>query len=482
MVDKVNGKYNSKKIIANYNEINDLLKQGVKPQKITSTDIREAIKKLANTSSADNTSSDTTAGHNLDVIGYKPVSTDTETTDAATDDYEANAGTSSNRSSSYRLGARHGNTRLIGEDSVMGDNSTKKSRTVKIGNTTINIPVTEKPNTEYINTTDGYIGDSAQAKRGDCYFLAEINSIRNTKEGQDLLHKNCKKNEDGSYTITLPGAQAIRESYGSDGKCQVTGTYTISKDALEKAGASSKYSKGDLEVVAFELAMEAYRAEMVQTNKAHGYNSRNETTAQGNVVGKKSSDYLSGGFMWDAGFILTGQKSEVFNSNKTRYNNVTPYKAGKYGYITREEMAKRTGADISMYEQKKYTAASTSTVSSYTKNEQAIDDMLNKYQGKEGEYALSFSVRVAKDGPDGTTKAGGGHALSVLKITGDTVYVSNPWYPDRVEPIPRNEFVKMCTSMQAMPVGASVSNPYKPVPNNGHINLDQLVNLFRKNK
>lgn len=454
--DRINSGYNSKKVISTYNEMNNLLKSGVKPKKITSTDIREAIKKLANSSSSEEVTSGTKAEPKLDNAENKAASTAEEDSEA-TWDYSGNR-TSSSGNKRYHLGDRIANTRRIDVDSVMGG-STGKTKPIKIGNTTINIPVKDAPTTSnYSNTTDGYIGDSAQAKRGDCYLLAEINSIRNTKEGQALLKKNCKKNKDGSYTVTLPGAQAIRQSYGANGNCQVTGTYSISKEALEKAGASNKYSNGDLEVVAFELAMEAYRAEMVQTNKANGDNRWNDTTAQGTVVGKRDTDYLSGGFMWDAGFILTGQKSEVFSANKNRYNSVTPYKAGQYGFITREEMAKRSGADISMYQKNKVSAAATSTVSSYTKNEQAIDNMLNKYQGKEGQYALSFSVRVAKNGPDGTTKAGGGHALSVLKITGDTVYVSNPWYPDKVEPIPRNEFVKMCTGMQAMPVSASASN------------------------
>lgn len=46
-------------------------------------------------------------------------------------------------------------------------------------------------------------------------------------------------NNDGSYTVTLPGALIIKQKYKTKGlPCHVTGRYHISKAALEKAGAS----------------------------------------------------------------------------------------------------------------------------------------------------------------------------------------------------------------------------------------------------
>ena len=353
-----------------------------------------------------------------------------------------------NYNTSYKLGSRSGNTRTIGTDQVL-------VKTPRTNNNGINSP--NGITTPFADTTDGYIGDSKQAKRGDCYLLAEVNAIRNTKNGQELLTKNCKKNKDGSYTVTLPGANKIREEYAKRGlPCEVTGSYTISAEALEKAVLSDAYSKGDLEVVAYELAVEAYRAEMSITVGKNGKNGVKQTDAESNVNYNgfgKNGDVLSGGRTFDAGFLLTGNKSEVFEGSQKRYNRVKPYKDGKYGYITREEMARRTGADISMYENSKdgKVKAGVSEVSHYTQNEQAINSMLSKYEGKEGDYAITFGVRVAQNGPDGTTKAGGGHALNVLKITKDTVYVANPWHPDKIEPIPRSEFVKMTTTLSALP-------------------------------
>ncbi|MGN1154283.1 MAG: hypothetical protein ACI4S3_09660 [Candidatus Gastranaerophilaceae bacterium] len=388
------------------------------------------------------------------------------------------------KNKTYQMGQRRENTRIIGTSQVLEDGFGSGTVNLNLNGRILTLPSGNSDVTPYADTTDGYIGDSKQNRRGDCYFLAEINAIRNTKNGQAMLTQNCKKNDNGSYTITLPGAQKIRKEYTKKGlKCEVTGTYIISKEALDKAGKSTKYSKGDLEVVAFELAMEAFRAEMYITNKQNGNTQYNDFTAEGQTIsfGKgKKGDILSGGQTWDAGFILTGQKSDVYfgYDDKKHMQNLKLYNDGKYGYITREEMAQRTGADISMYSAK---AITNSEISHLSKKEQSINQMLDKYTGKEGEYAITFGVKVASKGPDGATVAGGGHALTVVKITDDTVYVSNPWHPDKIEPIPRNDFIKMCTSLQAMPTGTTSSAPTQEQHSNLRINdLVRFIQRYNK--
>lgn len=374
----------------------------------------------------------------------------------------------------YRMGRSNGKVREIPAGSVMAEN--KPPKTINIGGVQLTVQTNSAGQpSRYSNTTDNYIGDTSQGRRGDCYLLAEINAIRNTKDGQKVLTQNLKKNNDGSYTVKLPGALKVRRQYEAKGlPCEVTGTYHISKAALDKAGNSEYYSNGDLEVVAFELAMEAFRAEMYMTNKQNGTVGRFgtvESTISPQNIRDNNGDLLRGGFTHDAGFVLTGQKSNVFYAKKDRYENVTPYKAGKYGYISREEMARRTNADISMYSEK--AGIGISEFSHYTSNEQAINSMLNEYQGKEGQYALTFGVRVAKDGPDGSTYAGDGHAIAVVKITRDTVYIANSWDSDQIEPIPRNEFIKMTTSLVATPIKAPSTGSQKP-------NNPQYINALRK--
>lgn len=90
-----------------------------------------------------------------------------------------------------------------------------------------------------------------------------------------------------------------------------------------------------------------------------------------------------------------------------------------------------------------------SEVSNITYNDSDLDKMLNKYGGHEGKYTMKVTVIVAKNGPDGATKAGGRHSINVVGVTEDTVYIENSWHPDKIEPIPRREFEKMAIGLTA---------------------------------
>lgn len=363
-------------------------------------------------------------------------------------EYETAKGTETKPTYNYTLGPRKGNVRIVGSDSISMPQATNSNAAYTLSNIAGLINTRQNAN-HVANTNDGVFNSSAQGRRGDCYLLAEINAIRNTKAGQAVLKNNIKYNSDKSITVTLPGAVKIRQQYAKEGKkCEVTGTYRITQDALKKAAglAGQSYSKGDLDVIALEIAVENFRAEMVKTNKLNGNQNQGGLTAESAVSHvSNGSDYLYGGQTYDAGFLLTGNKSAVYHSNTQKYDNVTPYKTGQYGYITRAEMMSETTSTEN--------TKSVSEVSRYTQKEGELNKMLDQYSGHENDYALTFSVRVAEDGPDGFTKAGNGHALTVVKITQDTVYVANPWFPDKIEPIPRDKFLKMTTGFTATPVG-----------------------------
>lgn len=374
----------------------------------------------------------------------------------------------------YKLGPREGNTRIIGPDSISTRRQTDLSILLnkfnnanpiqgKIDLTKIKLPKIN--NNNHLNP-DGSVGTFKQGQRGDCYFLAEINAIKNTKDGQKLLDQNVKYNaEEGTYTVTLPGAVKMRQAYKKDGlgdKCEITGTYTITKDALEKAKklAGDSYSAGDIEVIALEIAMENYRAELAITNKNTGNVQNSRFTAEG-AGASNTQDLLAGGHTYDAGFILTGQKSEVyFNSNKMQKPDKL-YTAGEYGFITEEEMNAQNRFISSRLTYN--TAKGMSEVTSVTSNNAALTHKLDKYQGKEDKYALTCYVTCAKKGDDGVTQAGGGHAVTILKITDDVVYVQNPWYDPKdsnkkgktIEPIPRADFEKMASGFVAQDMNAS---------------------------
>lgn len=370
----------------------------------------------------------------------------------------------------YELGPREGNTRIITPDSVATVNSNSSvspTQRQEMGNVLNYLRNHHNPSSNNnprinsngnTNVADGYIGSSQQARfRGNCYFLAEVNAIRNLDNGQQLLNDLVKPQSDGSYTVTLPGAVKIRQDYAARGlRCEVTGTYHISAAAVRKAVANSgmTYSKGEFEVLLLELAMESYRAEMVKTNQLNGNRQNGPRTAESSVQSaqnRRNNDYLSSGFSYDAAFLLTGKKSDIYNSDAKR-RNLLRYQDGKYGYISHEEMARRTGADISMYNKK-----CVSEVSSTTSSEAGLRGMLNKYQGHENEYALTCYVQVQKG--DEATPNDGYHALTVVKITADTVYCANPWHPDKIEPIPRRDFEKMVYGFEAVDLRNAGSRP-----------------------
>lgn len=164
----------------------------------------------------------------------------------------------------YRMGPREGNTRIVGAENI----STK----ITSGRTSLSGLVSNMNQNPALASPDGYFGSSIQGRRGDCYLLAEINAIRHTDHGQEILNKNVKANDDGSITVTLPGAVAIRNQYikeGKGAKCEITGVYHITASAVAKARsqAGKAYSKGDIEIIALEIAMENYHAEMVKTKQ-----------------------------------------------------------------------------------------------------------------------------------------------------------------------------------------------------------------------
>ena len=308
----------------------------------------------------------------------------------------------SNQVFSYQLGPREGNTRIVGKDSVSTNMSASLSMIFSHSEATNNTP----SRTGKVSSSDGIVGSSIQGKRGDCFYLAEINAIRNTQGGQVILNNNIHKNRDGSVTVTLPGAIKIRQEYAAKGmKCEVTGTYHITAEAIAKAEklAGKSFSKNDMDTICLEIALENYR-------------------------------------------ILTGKKSDVYYNGK-KYDNVQRYTDGQYGYITKEEMLKQTTfANAGMH------AKGVSEINNLGKEEKDLYNMLNKYQGHESEFAITCSVRVKKKGADGVTPQDAGHAITVVKITADTIYVSNPWHPDKIEPIPRKEFIQMAYGMSAMQV------------------------------
>ncbi|MBQ7450149.1 hypothetical protein IJS77_01935 [bacterium] len=330
----------------------------------------------------------------------------------------------------YPLGKLENGERIIDSDCVM-----ESSRPIN--------PNYLRPNQEMVenNTiTNGEINNFIQGgQRGDCYLLASLYALKTSEKGKDYI-KNCVKyNDDGSVTVTLPGALKVKENADEDDPSRnyVTGVYRISKEALEKADkqAGKTYAYGDRDVRIMELAFEAYRAEAMISNYVNGNVVAPDEA--GNTGGGNRRDTLSAGSSFDAIYIITGKPSELYQNPQKR-NTAKLYISGEYGYVGDKKFAKEN-----MLSASKYAKKSIKEVTNTYDKDSDLQRLLDKYSGKEKDYAISVSVICGMKDRNGRIFKGGGHALTVTKITADFVEVANPHHTNRKERIPRADFEKM---------------------------------------
>ena len=166
----------------------------------------------------------------------------------------------------------------------------------------------------------------------------------------------------------------------------------------------------------------------------------------GQNCGGNRADTLSFGQMYDAAYILTGKKSELYEIPKTteNYKKIKPYIPGEYGYVKDDTSDKKLMANY-----KKPSRKDEKEVTVVYNKESDLQKMLDKYSGTEKDYALTVAFVCGFRNKQGKIQKGGGHALSVTKITKDYVEVANPYDTSKKERIPRDDFEKMATKFAA---------------------------------
>lgn len=100
---------------------------------------------------------------------------------------------------------------------------------------------------EFNNNVNGQIEATKQGRSGDCWLLSDINSMSQTEWGKQAISDAVKSDGAGGANVTFKGAAKGEQN-----------SYNISAEELEDAKASGKYSSGDDDMLALELATEKY--------------------------------------------------------------------------------------------------------------------------------------------------------------------------------------------------------------------------------
>ena len=162
----------------------------------------------------------------------------------------------------------------------------------------------------YMNTRiNGKISNTKQGCIGDCWMLSGLNSLANTKKGKEVIKNAIKVNDDNSITIKFKG---INKEYNITRKelNDASREYVPDIDENGKVVAyCKKYSKGDGDVLAFELAFEKYRDDL----KNGRINLPPDTPSYASEILSHSQNFIDAGTASQLYYLLTGKKSSMID-------------------------------------------------------------------------------------------------------------------------------------------------------------------------
>ena len=136
----------------------------------------------------------------------------------------------------------------------------------------------EKAERERIaNTSDGIIQGGRQGHdAGDCWLLAQMNSMAKTDWGKKALSEAITKDDSGNYIIHFKG---------------VDKDIKITQKEFNKAQKSSSYSTGDADALLYELAVERHFEETnLNEGSIHGNNLAGEDSLQYLLTGHRGRE------------------------------------------------------------------------------------------------------------------------------------------------------------------------------------------------
>lgn len=162
----------------------------------------------------------------------------------------------------------------------------------------------------YRNTRiNGRVSHTKQGCAGDCWLLSGLNSLANTKNGKEVIKNAIKVNDDNSITIKFKG---INKEYNITRKelNDASREYVPDIDENGKVVAyCKKYSKGDGDVLAFELAFEKYRDEL----KNGKINLPPDTPSYAYEFLLNAKNPIEAGTSNQVYYLLTGKKASMID-------------------------------------------------------------------------------------------------------------------------------------------------------------------------
>ena len=314
------------------------------------------------------------------------------------------------------------------------------------------------------STVNGEFDVSNQIARGDCYFLATINSLSQTDTGHQILKDNLKIETDSNgkkvYKISFPGAKELRNKLKNgtaanglaaipENKIYIQDTYTITEDELRNAAkkAGSKYSAGDKDVLLMEVAYEKFRKDAYRTRTENKIPDQIQPPGLGAFSAKniKKGDFLSSGKPSDASYLITGNVSSTYCADANQNVPIVYVDADYQMHITDEngQILDNSKDDVTIPPQM-----------------QAMLDALEKdsEDGKIDDFAAMACFKVAQQEVNGQVTKGGGHALTITKVDKDNVYLANPWYPEQEIVMSKKDFAKSCYRLDTTAMNKNAQN------------------------
>lgn len=133
----------------------------------------------------------------------------------------------------------------------------------------------EKARREEIrNNPDGIIqGGKQGSTAGDCWLLAQINSMSKTDWGKEALKNAITKEADGSFTVHFNG---------------INKDIKVSAEEFKKGQRNSDFSSGDADPLILEIAVEKhFKAENINSGSISGNDLAGEDSLQFLLTGAK---------------------------------------------------------------------------------------------------------------------------------------------------------------------------------------------------